>query len=227
MLNAAPGLYASVSRAYSPNTLRGKWSVSIAAASTFVMTSSTMTATAAVQNTRPFDAEAIRIRSGGFARVPAAERRRDRRRGLVIFHPEDPGEKDRTDTHGHVGDVEGRPAGVAQSHVDEIHDAEVGAQAIEQVAEGPAADEGQGHDAGRVALGGACIEPGENGERAQGEGDENPARLLAEVEAECRARVVYQVELHRVTEHFARQPGKPQPVHGHGFGDQIQRRHQG
>src|SRR5438046_3081476 len=53
MLNAAPGLYASVKRTTLPMTRRGRCSTSFATARNFVMKSSRSTMTAADQYTRP------------------------------------------------------------------------------------------------------------------------------------------------------------------------------
>src|SRR5690349_8833073 len=55
MLNAAPGLYARVRRAYWPNTSRGMWGARNLTASAFVATSRATTVTAVLQNTRPLE----------------------------------------------------------------------------------------------------------------------------------------------------------------------------
>src|SRR5579864_6451063 len=78
MLNAAPGLYASVKRTTSPSTRCGTWrGMSILADDIFVTTSRTTTVAAAVQNTRAFrESEVMPGRLGYFARF--ADHRRGR-----------------------------------------------------------------------------------------------------------------------------------------------------
>jgi len=69
-----------------------------------------------------------------------------------ILRPEHDGEQERPDAHGHVGDVEGRPPGVAHTDVEEVDHAVRRLDAIEQIAQGAAAHERQRDDAGAVAF---------------------------------------------------------------------------
>src|SRR5688572_9930667 len=104
MLNAAPGLYASVNRTTSPTMRCGTWGGnSSRSAKYFVTTSSRTTPMAAPQNRRAFLACMAGL--GRFARDDAHLRRLLR----PILRPEHDRQHERANAHGHVGDVECRP----------------------------------------------------------------------------------------------------------------------
>src|SRR5215813_1155040 len=113
--------------------------------STLVRTSSAMTRTAAVQNTRPYEEDRgsdMRSRRGKHpaptgaeadrslevSRLPRYRGRGHRRhvaRRIAVLLPQYPRQQERAEAHRHVGDVErGPPRDVADADVDEVDDAE-------------------------------------------------------------------------------------------------------
>src|SRR3569623_3431815 len=131
MLNAAPGLYASVKRATLPITGIDTRGSRCCTARYLVITSRMITTTAADQNTRPFlEVELMsRLVCLVLRELPGFDRhgrRHGHRRalGLGVLAPQHPGEQNRPEAHRHVGDVEGRPPRVAKASVDDIHDTE-------------------------------------------------------------------------------------------------------
>src|SRR5678816_1316536 len=135
MLNAAPGLNASVSRTMSPTIRFGICTSRCLTASTLVATSRQMIAAAVVQNTRPFLFGELMSRGSGKLAGFARDGRR-RRQGCVlrggVFAPQDPGKKESPEAHRHVGDVERRPPRIAKADVDEIDHAERRSDAVDQ-----------------------------------------------------------------------------------------------
>src|SRR3954470_7886289 len=111
MLNAAPGLNASVRRTTSPITRRGTCRSRRLTARTFVARSRQITAAAVVQNTRPLLPAPDGLMSldlGKLAGLAGDRRRRRHGRpiGCRVFAPQPPCEKERTQADRHVRDVE-------------------------------------------------------------------------------------------------------------------------
>src|SRR5689334_13173725 len=114
MLNAAPGLNASVSRTTSPTMRRGMWTARLLTASTFVATGRQMTAAAVTQNTRPLLPARDGLMSPGLRELAGFAgdrrlRRHSRSIGCRVFAPQYPREKERAQADRHVRDVERRP----------------------------------------------------------------------------------------------------------------------
>ena len=62
-------------------------------------------------------------------------------RRTIFLAPQRPREQERADAHRHVGDVERRPAPVAKADVEEVHDADRRAHAVDEIADRAAAHE--------------------------------------------------------------------------------------
>src|SRR6185312_14113351 len=169
MLNAAPGLYASVKRTTSPTTEKGTCGSRCCTAKYLVITSRMITRTAAVQNTRPF-LEVELMSCASLRELPRFDRHGRRRGhrhalGFGVLAPQHPGEQERPEAHRHVGDVEGRPPRVAEPDVDEIHDAEVRANAVDQISYRAATDERERQRPEDVPRTRCRIETSENQQR--------------------------------------------------------------
>src|SRR5690349_1586551 len=101
------------------------------------MTSQTMMATAAVQNTRLL--LPVAVTCGACLReLPPFGANRCRCHycvlGRGVLSPQYPRQQECAETHRHVGDVERRPSRVAQTDIDEVDDAERRAHSIDQIA---------------------------------------------------------------------------------------------
>src|SRR5674476_171942 len=157
---------------------------------------------------RPF--APLEDRPGGFGdgcgrlwRHSLIARRGDLRQPLIVILPrERPGQHERSDRHRVIRHVEGPEANVAVPDVDEVHDAERRAEAIDQVSGRPAPCKAERGDARQVAgtraRAGHAIQPPEHEQRDECEATEDHPRVHAERHAECRAGIVREREAHGV-----------------------------
>src|SRR5512146_1563041 len=212
MLNAAPGLNASVNRTNSPTIGCGTCcGIRYRTARNFVITSSTITTTAAVQNTRPFLADELMSRSvlRELSRL-AAHRRRSRDGHiprLAVLAPQHPGEEERPEAHCHVGDVECRPSRIAKADVDEVHDAVRRTDPVDQVAHRPATHQRESERTGHVARTRRRVQPAQNDQRDDRQHHEDPTRVGSHVQTERRTRVVHERQANPFAVHRVRQAG--------------------
>src|SRR5262245_29706815 len=199
MLNAAPGLYASVKRTNSPTTGCGMCSGwRKRTARIFVRMSRAMITPAVVQNARPLLSFELMLRCV-FLQLPRLTRygRRSWYRhslGLGVFTPQHPRQEESAKAHRHVGDVERRPSRIAESDVDEVYYALLVTHAIDEIADRAATDERERQRPRDVTAPRRHVEPAKNGERDDGQDHEDPARVFAHVQAERRAGIVDEVD---------------------------------
>ena len=130
----------------------------------------------------------VRAAQGGGAAASALGRRRAAL--LALLEPEGDREQDGAARDGHVRDVEDREVGKAEVHrPDEVHDAPAPAQPVVEVADRARDHEREREQAQEVVLARLDQKQAQQHERDHRDRDEEPARVLAQPDAERGALV--------------------------------------
>jgi len=93
---------------------------------------------------------------------------------------------------------------VANSDVDEIHNAGGGADAIDEISESATANQRDCQRSQQITVTRRAIQSSQNEQRAGRQRHEYPTRIRAKMKAECGAWVVHQRQSHRRTEKLVR-----------------------